>query len=103
MDIRHHIAGCDFVWHQDKALSNLQKHGIRFEDAATVFLDPLMVLTDATRNDEARDAAIGFDLQARLLFVVHVEFESTADGLGTAIRIISARPAEALEENFYAQ
>lgn len=55
------------------------------------------MLTDASRNDEARDAVIGFDQLGRLLFVVHIEFE------GDCIRIISARAAEPHEEAFYAQ
>ena len=54
------------------------------------------MLVDASRNDEARDAVIGFDLTGRLLFVVHIEFEDTA------IRIISARRAEPEEEQKYA-
>ena len=62
-----------------------------------MFMDPLFVLTDASRNDEARDAAIGFDQLARLLVVVHVEFE------GDCIRIVSARLAEPHEEALYAQ
>jgi uncharacterized DUF497 family protein len=61
-----------------------------------VFSDPLFVLTDASRNDEARDAAIGFDANARLLFVVHIEIEDSC------IRIISARRAEPREEALYA-
>lgn len=61
MDQHHRIGGSDFVWDADKAAANLRKHGIRFEDAATVFMDPLFVLIDASRNDEARDAVIGFD------------------------------------------
>jgi uncharacterized DUF497 family protein len=97
MDERHSIGGNDFVWDADKAQANRRDHGVRFEDAATVFLDPLFVLTDATRNDEARDAAIGFDNLARLLFVVHIEVE------GDHIRIISARLAEPHEEALYAQ
>lgn len=97
MDEQHGIGGSDFVWDADKAQANRQKHGIRFEDAATVFLDPLFVLTDAARNDEARDAAIGFDHLARLLVVVHIEIE------GESIRIISARAAEPHEEALYAQ
>ncbi len=97
MDEHHHIGGSDFVWDAAKAASNLRKHGIRFEDAATVFLDPLFVLTNASRNDEARDAVIGFDAQGRLLFVVHIEFE------GEFIRIVSARPADPAEEALYAQ
>ena len=50
MDERHHIGGSDFVWDVDKADANWQKHRIRFEDAATVFADPLFVLVDASRN-----------------------------------------------------
>ena len=54
------------------------------------------MLVEASRKDEARDAAIGFDASARLLFVVHVEIEDVA------IRIISARLAEQKEEVHYA-
>lgn len=63
----------------------------------TVFDDPLLVMQDASRNDEPRDAVIGFDTHTRLLFVVYVEFSS--DGL----RIISARRAARKEEAVYAQ
>lgn len=64
-DIHFEANGNLFVWNADKAEINWRKHGIRFEEAATVFGDPMFVLIDASRNDEARDAAIGFD--------VHVE------------------------------
>lgn len=47
--------------------------------------DPFFRLVDASRNEEARDAAIGYDTLGRLLFVVHVVFEDDA------IRLISAR------------
>ena len=55
------------------------------------------MLVDAARNDESRDAVIGFDRLARLLFVVHIEID------GDCIRIISVRPAELHEEALYAQ
>jgi uncharacterized protein len=97
MDEHYTVNGDLFVWNTDKALINWRKHGVRFEEAATVFSDPLFVMTDASRNDEARDAAIGFDMQGRLLFVVHIEIEATC------IRIISARRAESSEEVLYAQ
>ena len=97
MDEQHRIGGNDFVWDADKAARNLAKHGIRFEEAATVFADPLFIPTDASRNDEARDAVIGFDLHARLLFVVHIDYN------GDCIRLVSARPAEPHEEDLYAQ
>jgi uncharacterized protein len=49
------------------------------------------------RHGEARNAVIGFDQLARLLFVVHIEFD------GDCIRIVSARHAEPHEEAIYAQ
>ena len=98
MDQHHRIGGSDFVWDADKAAANVRKHGIRFEDAATIFMDPFFVLIDASRSDEARDAVIGFDQSGRLLFVVHIALEDDE-----CIRIISARAAEPDEEALYAQ
>ena len=97
MDRVHRIGGSDFVWDVAKAAANKRKHGVRFEDAATVFTDPLFKLVEAVRGDEARFAVIGFDAGARLLFVVHVEM------LGDVLRIISARPATRSEEADYAR
>lgn len=97
MDEGHHIGGNDFVWDADKAVTTWRVRGIRFEDAATVFSDPPFILVDASRNDEVRDAVIGFDRPGRLLLVVHIEIEDDC------IRIISARPTEAHEEALYAQ
>lgn len=97
MDVQFELNGDLFVWNEDKAIGNMRKHGVRFEEAATVFADPLFVLTDAARNDEARDAAIGLDASGRLLFVVHIEVEDTC------IRIISARRATHHEESHYAE
>lgn len=51
---------------------------MRFEEAATVFGDPLFVFVQASRNDEAREAAIGFDSMGRLLYVVHIEVQRAA-------------------------
>ena len=96
MDVRHSIGDNTFVWNAAKAAANYRKHGVRFEDAATVFDDPLFVIVDASRNQESREAAIGFDAKGRLLLVVHVEID------GAFIRIISARRAEPSEEKRYA-
>jgi uncharacterized DUF497 family protein len=89
--------GTRFVWQEAKAELNVHKHGVAFEEAVTVFDDPLFVLQDASRNDEGRDAAIGFSSAGRLLTVVHIEVD------GEYIRIISARRASASEEAFYDQ
>jgi uncharacterized DUF497 family protein len=56
MDVRIDIDGQGFVWDEAKADANVRKHGVRFEEAATVFFDPLFVVVDASRNDEARHA-----------------------------------------------
>ena len=74
MDIRYEHNGLTFIWNAKKASANIQRHnGITFEQAATVFFDPLFRLVEVARNDEARDAVIGFDAQGHLLFVVHIE------------------------------
>lgn len=96
MDVHYELHGTAFVWDEEKARVNVTAHdGITFERAAEVFFDPFFRLVDATRNDEARDAVIGFDTLGRVLFVVHIEVE------GEYIRIISARKATPQERNDY--
>jgi len=96
MDVQFELNGALFVWNADKARRNARKHdGITFEQAAEAFFDPFLRLVDASREDEARDAVIGYDTRGRLLFVVHVEFE------GEHIRIISARKATNDERTTY--
>lgn len=97
MDVSFKLRGESFIRDSEKALQNERKHGIRFDEAAGVFFDPLFIIVDASRNAEARNAAIGFDASDRLLYVVHVEFEEAC------IRIVSARQATAGEEHDYAQ
>lgn len=96
MDVRFELNGNTFVWNAAKAQANAQKHGVRFEEAAAVFFDPLFVLMDATRTSQRRHAAVGFDGSGRLLCVVHVEIQ------GDCLRLISARRATANEESIYA-
>jgi uncharacterized DUF497 family protein len=97
MDRSFEHAGNTFVWNEAKAAENEHKHGVKFEEAATVFDDPLLVLADASRNAEERDKVIGFSIAGRLLTVVHIEFE------GEFIRIISAWRASPVEEAIYDQ
>jgi uncharacterized protein len=88
VDIHYEFNGLSFVWDARKAAANPLRHdGITFEQAVTVFFDPFFRLVDASRNDEARDAALGYDATGRLLFVVHIDLSSEA------IRLISARRA----------
>ena len=96
MDIRHEKKGVTFVWNDRKAAGNPKKHGgITFGQATEAFFDPFLKLVDAVRNDEARDAVIGYDESGHLLFVVHIVLE------GEAIRLISARKATTKERNYY--
>ncbi len=96
MDIRFEKNGIAFTWNDRKAAANPKKHdGITFEKATEVFFDPFFKVVDAGRNQEARDAVIGYDESGRLLFVVHIEVEDEV------IRLISARKATITERNVY--
>lgn len=97
MDVVHQHGNTTFIWDQEKADQNARKHGVRFEEAVTVFDDPLFVLVDASRKDESRHGVIGFSAVGRLLLVIHLDFD------GDAIRLISARRATTAEEELYAQ
>jgi uncharacterized DUF497 family protein len=83
-------------WDDKKATQNLQKHGVSFEEAATVFSDPLsLTIDDPLHSDqEDRFVILGLSSQQRLLVVVHAEQEDT-------IRIISARQATPRERANY--
>ena len=95
MDIAFLYQGQRFLWDVDKASSNIEKHGISFEEACQVFFDPLLHVEDATIDDEQRDAVIGLTENWALLFVVHMLRGDDA------IRIISARQATAQERRTY--
>src|SRR5215475_11352377 len=59
MDRAFEHGGTSFRWDESKAAKNQRRHGVSFEEAATVFDDPLFVLQDASRNEERRDTVIG--------------------------------------------
>ncbi|HUY94160.1 MAG TPA: BrnT family toxin [Terracidiphilus sp.] len=88
--------GPQIIWAPAKAASNLAKHGISFEEAATVFRDPLLlVIPDlAHSQEEERWIALGQSERQLLLVVIHTENEMT-------IRIISAREAQPKERRQY--
>ena len=86
-----------FGWDPAKARTNRSKHGIDFEEALTVFADPLSLTVpdDAhARVGEDRFATIGMSNRGRLLVVIHSD---AAD----AVRIISARRATRRERKDY--
>ena len=85
-----------FEWDEDKAKANLRKHGVSFEEAQTVFTDPLaMTIPDPDHSiDEARFIIIGESDKKRILVVAHTERKKK-------IRLISARKAARAERKKY--
>lgn len=83
-------------WDPRKAARNLSKHEVSFEEAATVFSNPLAVIFEDEwhSESEAREIIIGHSAINQLLVVVFVDREAS-------IRIISARRATASEQNDY--
>jgi uncharacterized DUF497 family protein len=79
---------------RDKAERNARKHGITFEEAATVFADPLaLIIDDDSHPENAR--IIGESLAARILLVVFIERDREI------VRLISARRATRHERRRY--
>lgn len=85
-----------FEWDPAKAAENLAQHGVSFEEAATVFRDPLSAtgLDPDHSVGEERFIIFGVSSEGRLLIVAHTE-------RGDTIRIISARPAAPSERQIY--
>ncbi|QLE55129.1 BrnT family toxin [Nostoc sp. TCL26-01] len=86
----------EFEWNTDKAILNLDKHGISFQEAATVFNDPLSVTfpDPAHSIEENRYVIIGVSQFGQLLVVAHTDREEK-------VRIISARKTTRQERKFY--
>ena len=85
-----------FEWDSGKAAENLAKHGVSFEEAATVFRDVLSATgADPDHSfDEARFVTFGISTGGRLLAIAHTDRDDI-------IRIISARPATPSERKVY--
>lgn len=83
-----------FTWDPKKAATNLQKHGVSFEEATTVFADPL-ALIEADAVHAERSVMIGQSAKRRMVFTVFVELSDDI------IRIISARRAIKRERRQY--
>ncbi len=86
----------DFEWDADKARRNKRKHGVSFEEAASVFGDPLAITfadPDHSAGEERR-LSFGLSQTGRLLVVSHAE-------RARRVRIISAREATRYERKIY--
>jgi uncharacterized DUF497 family protein len=87
-----------FEWDEQKAKTNQIKHGISFDEAITIFDDPLSLNfndPDHSRGED-RYIIIGLSNQGRLLFVSHTDRNNR-------IRLISARLLTPKEKRYYEQ
>jgi uncharacterized DUF497 family protein len=85
-----------FEWDESKAARNLVRHDVSFEEAATVFGDPLSDTFDAPDHsaEERRFVIIGMSEKGRMLIVAHTDEDEV-------VRIISAREPTPGERDFY--
>ncbi len=86
----------EFQWDEEKAKSNLKKHGVSFEEGATIFNDPMIatILDPDHSEDEERFISIGMSVIRRLLSVIHTYRKDR-------LRLISARKATKAEKKNY--
>jgi uncharacterized protein len=85
-----------FEWDPTKAAENLNKHGVSFDEALSVFGDPLATTIDDPDHsiDEFRFLTMGYSKNQRLIVVAHTERERK-------IRMISAREPTPQERKQY--
>ena len=83
-----------YQWDRNKAATNLNKHGIDFADAVSVFSDELAITIFDERFEEERFVTIGTDCFNRVLVVVYTMRDDE-------IRLISARKATRKERRQY--
>jgi len=90
-----------FEWDTVKARENAKRHRVRFERAATVFLDPnaLSLYDDQHSEDEDRWITLGLDRTGTLLILSHTFREETE--MSARVRLISARKATRTEVKQY--
>lgn len=88
--------GVTFEWDPRKATANHAKHGTTFEEAVTVFTNPLARIFDDPGHSkrERREIIVGESIKRRLVLVCFVE-------RGDCIRIVSARKATRRERKDY--
>ena len=86
-----------FEWDPTKAENNIRKHDVSFDEAVTIFKDPLaFIFDDETHSEEEhREIIIGMSALRRMILVCFVE------RVENIVRIISARPATRQEIKDY--
>ena len=92
-----------FSWDPQKAIANFEKHGISFEESATIFLDALALDWEdlAHASHEKRFKRLGTSSERKILLAVYTVRRSKDEK--ETIRIISARWASRKERKAYAK
>ena len=87
-----------FEWNTDKAVTNIKKHGVSFEEAKSVFFDDFAVQFFDQENSRTEDRflMLGMSNETNLLLICHCERDD-----GNTIRVISARKATKNESKNY--
>jgi uncharacterized DUF497 family protein len=83
-----------FEWDEEKNLANHRKHGISFEEAATIFDGPVLALEDEGHHSEVRERSYGLIGGVVVACVVHTDRDGTT-------RIMSARKATRNERRLF--
>ena len=86
-----------FEWDLEKAYENVRKHGVSFEEAATVFGDDDALIEDDVEHSDREDRFIIVGMSARERVLLTVYTIRRAD----AVRIISSRRANSSEKKTY--
>lgn len=86
----------NFEWDEDKAKANIKKHGVSFDEATTVLVDPFSITIPDPEHSvkEQRYIDIGCSDKGHILVVVYIE-------RGSSLRIISCRKAASPERKLY--
>jgi uncharacterized protein len=89
-----------FEWDAGKAASNLKKHRVSFDEAKTLFNDPLLATFPDSEHSayEQRFISVGVSAKNRVLLLVHLE---AIDGDHVLVRLISCRRVTAAERKVY--
>jgi uncharacterized protein len=97
------VINYNFEWDHKKARDNFNKHGVAFDEAATVFSDSkALSIFDLDHNEsEDRWITMGLSERGRLLIVIHTFREESEDSV--TIRIISSRKATKQETTAYGE
>lgn len=84
----------EYTWDEDKDEANFKKHGVWFQEAVTVFMDPLRDAAEDKDHDEERFITVGISHRLRVLIVAYAYRDDV-------FRVISARRATPKERERY--